>query len=254
MIKQTLHVVSSLCYRGILRPALHQMGLQDEIIYLPIDLSICYIPKDFSDTELRMAVASVESERATFQERDNWFNELKNFIKTDFSLYEKIIVWHGWSATDLLLLYLMSTLAGDNLYHVDITSCVDFMKKHRFSPFLDMGYVCADDIFTLNMLSFAKKITDEEKDEYITQWNRWKNSTAPYRLFNIQTGIIEEYPADFMDDTIIKYAKEGPKLIRLVGKVKEYDYPFISDSIIFKRIRDLYWEHKLDFAVLVRNP
>ena len=57
-----------------------------------------------------------------------------------------------------------------------------------------------------------------------------------------------------MDDTIIKYAKEGPKLIRLVGKVKEYDYPFISDSIIFKRIRDLYWEHKLDFAVLVRNP
>ena len=254
MEKKTLHVVSGLSYRGTLKFGLFQMGIKDEIIYLPIDFSFRYIPKDFSDTELMLSAISINILGVELQEKIDIFNQLKEFVTKDYSDYEKVVVWHGWSAYDLLLLYLMSVLVGDNLYHIDITTCEDFMKKKSSLPYLDMGYVSPYDIYTFNMPSFAKAVTDKEKIEYTNQWNRWKNSSAPYRFSNIHTGVIEEYPADFMDEAIIKYAKNESKFIILVGKVhKEFDCLFISDNIVVNRILELYWEHKLDIFVSVRN-
>lgn len=254
MEKKTLHVVSGLSYRGTLKNGLSEMGIKDNIIYLPIDFSCHYIPKDFSDTELMLSVMSLNILGLELQEKMVIFNQLKEFVTTDYSNYDKVIVWHGWSAYDLLLLYLMSVLVDDNLYHIDITTCEDFMKKYPSLPYLDMGHVSPYDIFTFNMPSLAKAVTDKEKIEYMNQWNRWKCSTAPYRLSNIHTGVIKEYPADFMDETIIKYAENESKFIILVGKVhKEFDDLFISDSIVFSRILELYWEHKLDLFVSLRE-
>lgn len=246
MEKKTLHVVSSLCTKGTLKMGLCKLEQKPEIAYLPLDLSIGYIPKDFSDKELCFALASHDHMEV--------FEELKKFVTTDYSQYEKVIVWHGLSANDLLLLYLMSILTDDNLYQIDITSCAEFMKKQNSWPYVDMGCVCPDDIKTFSMLSLAKKVMGTEKTEYIGQWNRWKASTKPYRFSSAETGIIEEYPADFMDDTIIKYAKEGRVLGALMAKVfQEYYNLFISDHIILKRIRELYWEHVLDFTVSIRE-
>lgn len=254
MKEKILHVVSSACYRGTLKQAFYGMGIEDEVIYLPVDFSCNYIPKDFSDAELMLAVMSIGTDLLTLHDKEKILSELKTCVTTDYSSYDKVYVWHGGSANDLLLLYLMSILTDDNLYHIDVTTCVEFMKKHSSLPYLDMGCVCPDDIKTFSMLSLAKKVMGTEKTEYIGQWNRWKNSTAPYRFSNIQTGIIEEFPADFMDDTIIKYAREGYVLRVLMAKVfQEFDHLFISGSIILKRIRELYWEHKLDFIVSIRN-
>ena len=254
MEKKTLHVVSGLSSRYTVRRGLSEMGIKDDVIYLPIDFSLNYIPKDFSDTELMQSAMSLDILGLELQEKMVIFNQLKEFVTTDYSNYEKVIVWHGWSAYDLLLLYLMSVLVGDNLYHIDITTCEDFMKKYSSLPYLDMGYVSPNDVYTFNMPSFAKAVTDKEKIEYSNQWNRWKNSSAPYRFSNIHTGVIEEYPADFMDETIIKYAKYESKLVRLVDKVfNEFDDLFISDSVIIKRIYDLYWEEELDIFISVRN-
>ena len=254
MEKKTLHVVSCLSYRGTLKNGLFQMGIKDEIAYLPIDFSLHYIPKDFSDTELMQSVMSLNILGLKLQEKIVIFNQLKEFVTTDYSNYEKVIVWHGWSADELLLLYLMSVLVGDNLYHIDIATCEDFMKNNSSLPYLDMGRVSPYDIYIFNMPSFAKAVTDKEKIEYTNQWNRWKNSSAPYRFSNIHSGVIEEYPADFMDETIIKYAENESKFIILVGKVhKEFDCLFISDNLVLNRILELYWEHKLDIFVSVRN-
>ena len=254
MEMKTLHVVSGLSYRGTLKKGLSQMGIKDDIVYLPIDFSIRYIPKDFLDTELMLSAMSINILGLELQERMTIFNQLKDFVTKDYSAYEKVIVWHGWSAYDLLLLYLMSVLVGDNLYHIDITTCEDFMKKHPSLPYLDMGYVSPYDVYTFNMPSFAKAVTVNEKLEFANQWNRWKNSAAPYRFSNIHTGVIEEYPADFMDEAILKYARNESKFTLLVGKVfKEFDDLFISASIVFNRILELYWEHKLDIFVSLRE-
>ena len=128
MKEKILHVVSSACYRVILKQAFYGMGIEDEIIYLPVDFSCNYIPKDFSDTELMLSAMSIDG--LELQEKIVIFNQLKEFITKDYTHYEKVIVWHGGSATDLLLLYLMSILTDDNLYHIDITTCEDFMKEH----------------------------------------------------------------------------------------------------------------------------
>ena len=246
MEKKTLHIVSSLSIKAVVRVGLDNLDIYPEISYLPINFSFGYIPKDFSDKELCFALASHNQMEA--------FDQLKDFVTTVYSQYEKVIVWHGWSAQELLMLYLMSVLTYDNLYHIDITSCAEFMKKQNSWPYVDMGCVCPDDIKTFSMLSLAKKVMGTEKTEYIGQWNRWKASTKPYRFISAETGIIEEYPADFMDDTIIKYAKEGRVLGALMAKVfQEYYNLFISTSIILKRICELYWEHKLDFTVSIRN-
>lgn len=254
MKTKVLHVVSGSSEACTLRCAFRDMKINDDIVYLPIDFSIHYIPKDFSDAELMLTVMSIDSDRLTVRDKEKIFFELKKFVVTDYSSYDKVYVWHGWSADNLLLLYLMSILTDDNLYHIDITSCAEFMKKQNSWPYVDMGCVCPDDIKTFSMLSLAKKVMGTEKTEYIGQWNRWKASTKPYRFSSAETGIIEEYPADFMDDTIIKYAKEGRVLGALMAKVfQEYYNLFISDHIILKRIRELYWEHKLDFIVSIRN-
>ena len=70
------------------------------------------LAKDFSDKELCFALAS--------HNKMNEFDHLKSFITTDFSSFDKIIVWHGWSASELLLLYLMSVLIKENLFQLTI--------------------------------------------------------------------------------------------------------------------------------------
>ena len=158
MKEKILHVVSSACYKGTLKQAFYRMGIEDEVIYLPVDFSCNYIPKDFTDAELMLAVMSIETDLLTLHDKEKILCELKTFVIRDYSSYDKVYVWHGGSANDLLLLYLMSILTDDNLYHIDITSCAEFMKKQNSWPYVDMGCVCPDDIKTFSMLSLAKKV------------------------------------------------------------------------------------------------
>lgn len=233
MEKKTLHVVSSLCTKGTLKMGLCKIEQKPEIAYLPIDLSIGYIPKDFSDKELCFALASHYHMEV--------FDQLKEFVTTDYSQYEKVVVWHGWSASELLLLYLMSVLVEGELYHVDIRDCKGFMEKHQSKrSYPDMDYVCPGDISQFNMISLAKQLSANEKEYCREQWYKWVNSPTPYRFSNIHTGVIEEYPEDFMDDSIKEYVQKKSSFNRIIGKIMmKYDDFFIPDSIIVRRLYQL---------------
>ena len=236
MEKKTLHVVSCLTARGTLRMGFREMKINKEITYLPIDLSYGYIPKDFSDRELCFTLASHNQMKV--------FEELKKFVTTDYSQYEKVIVWHGWSAYEQLLLFLMSVLVEGTLYHVDIRDCKGFMEKHMSfypnSAYPDMGYVSAYDIYTYNMISFAKPLSEDEKNYYRQQWFKWVNSKTPYRFSDIHTGIMVEYPENFMDDSIKEYAQKYSSFIMVILNVfRKYDDLFISDNIVKRRIYQL---------------
>ena len=123
METKTLHVVSSSSAKVTL-----EMGkVKDDIVFLPINLSCAYIPKDFSDKELCFALAS--------QNKIGIFDQFKDFITKDYSVYDRVIVWHGWAASDLLLLYLMSTLIEDNLYQITITDYPVFILLWAWAGF-----------------------------------------------------------------------------------------------------------------------
>jgi hypothetical protein len=227
MKKKTLHVVSSLCTKGTLKMCLCKLEQKPEIAYLPIDLSFGYIPKDFSDKELCFALASHGHMEV--------FDQLKKFVTTDYSQYEKVIVWHGLSASELLLLYLMSVLVEGELYHVDIR---DYKGKDPSRLYSDMGYVCPGDIS--DMISLAKQLNFNAKEYCREQWYKWASSTTPYRFSNIHTGVIEEYPEDFMDDSIKEYVQKKSSFNRVVGKIMmKYHDLFIPDSIIVRRLYQL---------------
>lgn len=245
MKEKTLHVVKGMSERGSLRYGLSLMGIEADIAYLPIDLSTCYLPKDFSDKELCFALASWNNM--------DYFDELKSFVKTDLSKYDKVILWHGWSARDLMLLYLMSVLVGEKLYQVDIRDCSDFIKKQR-CEYPDMGYVSPGDISEYNMISLVKPLTEDELKYCREQWNRWVNSGSCYRFSDTKTGIIKEYPENFFDKSIIKYAKTCSDYRRITSKVMwDYYYLFVPDRLIARRINHLVLEHKLTLSITVKQ-
>ena len=234
-----IHVVPSQSVRGTIKCAFNKMKVNDDVIWLPIDLSISYIPKDFSDKELCFALASCDGL--------DRYDMMKKFLSTDFSSYDKVVVWHGWSARDLLLLYLMSVLVDGNLYCIDIRESSEFMNVHLDrSPsklFLDMDYVSPYDVSI--MFAHEKHLSREAIQHYREEWCRWANTNTSFRFSNVHTGIIEEYPECFMDESIIEYAESGLKYGRILGNVMfKYDYLFIPDSIISRRIIKLLIKSK----------
>lgn len=243
MNEKTLHVVRGSANKWALSRALQEMGVKEEIIYLPIDFSYGHIPKDFSDKELCFALAS--------HNKMNEFNHLKSFITTDFSSFDKIIVWHGWSASELLLLYLMSVLVKENLFQLTITDCPVFKDKYHHPPFIGMAWVAPMDIWENNMLSYAKPVSAADRKRYQEEWNRWKDSKAPYRLSSTKTGVIEEFPADFMDTSIFDLVKKESIVGNITGLLmKEFSDFDMGCSMIVERIEELCCQGKLYLEVI----
>lgn len=235
MKENTLHVVSGLSSKGRVAQSLGRLGIKETVTYLPTDFSFGYIPKDFSDKELCFSLAS--------RNQIDLFYNLKEFITTDYSRYQKVIVWHGWSANDLLLLYLMSVLTEENLYPIDISD-----------QYPDMGYVCIQDIIDKNMVSLAKPVSKQEQIYYRNQWDQWANSPYPYRFSDIHKGIIEEYPENFMDPYIIDAVENSDKLFVIIGEVmSKLSRLFIPDSIIYRRIMQLQKDRVLRLSVTLNE-
>ena len=231
MKENILHVVSSLSHKGTVSRSLGLLGIKDTVKYLPTNLSSGHIPKDFSDKELCFSLAS--------RNQIDLFYNLKEFITTDYSRYQKVIVWHGWSANDLLLLYLISVLTEENLYQIDISD-----------QYPDMGYVCIQDIIDKNMVSLAKQVSKQEQIYYRNQWDQWANSPYPYRFSDIHKGIIKEYPENFMDPYIFDAVKKSDNLLLIIGDVMtKMDYLNISDFIIYRRILELRKNRVLKLSV-----
>ena len=235
MKENTLHVVSGLSSRGRLLQSLGRLGIKGTIMYIPTNFSFGYIPKDFSDKELCFSLAS--------RDQIDEFDNLKKFVTIDFSAYEKVIVWHGWSANDLLLLYLMSVLTEENLYQIDISD-----------QYPDMGYVCIQDIIDKNMVSLAKPVSKQEQIYYRNQWDQWANSPYPYRFSDIHKGIIKEYPENFMDPYIFDAVKKSDNLFVIMGEVmSKLSRLFIPDSIIYRRIMQLQHDRVLRLSVTLNE-
>ena len=81
--------------------------------------------------------------------------------------------------------------------------------------------------------------------KYKELWNHWKETKTPYRFSDIHTGIIKEYPADFMDSTINDIVNQETQISRVVGLVmgKFLELP-IPDYMILNRLMDLWYMGK----------
>ena len=246
MKEKTIHVVNGSSICSNVKRGLEYLGSEDEIICQPHDFSIGYIPKDFSDKEFCIALR-----RYMFLDDSKfitYFEEWKQFFSKDFSVYDKVVVWHGGAAFELLLLYLMSVLTEGNLYHIDIKDCKRFVEKYQI-PYPSMSMVSSYDIARFNMVSLKKKVSEEEQLYYIEQWYRWVYSKYPFRFSDYNTGLIKGYDEAFMDTDIFETCLSKTRLIHVITTVYLRFYSKLDISnwdFIVKRILKLWHEHHLD--------
>ncbi len=257
MKERTLHVVSDLFVRSSLICGFCEMNLQEEVTCLPINLSFGYLPKDFSDKELGFAMASRTSYES-FRTYNKLFGKLKQFLSNDYSIYDKIIVWHGNSASDLLLLYLMSVIVKENLYQIDIGDCAGFIEKHRRLVPIDMKYVSPKDIAQYNMIALTKPLSEEQLQYCRKQWHRWKKSKSSFRFYDVKAGDIRAFSESFMDDCIIETARTHPDsgpfafIAYVMDNCRDRFSVSVPDAAIVKRIHYLICRHKLDVPILAK--
>ncbi|MCR4812080.1 MAG: DUF1835 domain-containing protein [Bacteroidales bacterium] len=251
MKEKVLHIAEGYYSHSVIAHS----GITDKIVEFPLYLSVGHIPKDFSDRELCFSMMSLYN----LYESDiilEDFQTLKRLVTQDYSSYDKVVVWHGGGAHELLLLYMMAVIVDDNLYHIDIRDCAEFMKKMGHVKNPDMGDVMPSDISTFNIVSNLKKVSPKEKDEYSKMWYEWTNSKTPYRFSTIVSDCIKEYPCDFMDETIFKVIEGEMGMTRIIGNVMG-DFLLknmrIPDAVIHSRIKDLVQIGELKRSVLLSD-
>lgn len=242
MKNKILHVVSS--HSATIKIGFDIINIKDEISCFPINLSFGYLPKDFSDKEIAFCLASHHLFSTQYIK---CFEEFKQFISTDYSVYDKVIVWHGGLASDLLLLYLVSVLVKEKLYQIDIRDCVALFKKISSKPFCGIGFICPEDISLYNLISLAKPLSKETMHHCKEKWFKWTNNNSMVRLNDITTGEIKTYPENFVDDLIIEAARKNLNLGNFSGFIalKTGRDIGLYDYIILSRISHLIAKHKI---------
>ena len=249
MKEKVLHIVDGPSSRWVLEHG----KITDEIVVFPLYLSFGHIPRDFTDQELCFSMMSLYN----WQKSDRWFEEfprLKRMVNQDYSSFDKVVVWHGGGAHELLLLYMMAVLTENNLYHVDIRDNTEFMKKMKSMKNPYMGDVSPYDISTFNMSLNMKTVSPQENEEYRKMWHEWTKSKAPYRFTSLVSDCIKEYTGDFMDETILDVIEEEMDQRRIIGSVMGrfmMKNMRIPDAVIHNRIMELVLDGKINRSVLL---
>ena len=117
MKENVLHIVRGNPYS--IREGLAKKGIQANIVSFPSFFECGYLPKNLSEKELSFHLQSLRLRPDDFR---RMYDELKGLISEDYSKYNKVVIWHGTHANELVMLYFICSFINACLYHVDITS------------------------------------------------------------------------------------------------------------------------------------
>ena len=249
MKEKVLHIARGPFYRGILLSA----GIKGEKVAFPLCLSFGHIPRDFSDKELCFSIMSYYHGWDSKRWKEE-FSVLKRLVKQDYSAYDKVVVWHGGGAEELLMFYMMAALTDNNLYHVDVRDCPEYLAKDTTITNPDMSYLSTADIKDFNMFSYLKPVSLQERELYRDLWGKWSQNDAPYRFSTLDSDCIKEYSSDFMDETILEVIEGETDQRRIIGSVMDrfmMKYKRIPAAVIHNRIMELVQDGKLNRSVLL---
>lgn len=120
MNKKILHVVSSDAVKERVFQLINS-SKNEEIVVCPTSLDYGILPKNCTKKELTATALSLQKYSCS--------DSLYEFTHRDYSVYNKVIVWHGRNAEEILLLYWMADLTKDNLYEIDVADCEEIFQK-----------------------------------------------------------------------------------------------------------------------------
>ena len=122
MNKKILHVVSSDAVKERVFQLINS-SKNEEIVVCPTSLFYGKLPKNYTKKELTATALSLQKYSCS--------DSLYEFTHRDYSVYNKVIVWHGRNAEEILLLYWMADLTKDNLYEIDVADCKEVFEEFK---------------------------------------------------------------------------------------------------------------------------
>lgn len=242
MNKDLYIFTSKSCYR--LFKLIPDKNLDDEFFCFPVSLAHVYIPKDYSDRELFQTTKRYESIEV--------FDELKSFVQLDFSLYNKVIFYHGQYASEMLALYMFADLiASDNLYEVDIDNSEHFKSERKY-------YTCPAELSDARFENtayhtFTTKVTQEEKLLYKKEWYRWKmQDNYAYITHDYGKGL-RMISFDELDKLIYDEMSKETKFWRIVANLMVKWNDDTPDWIYADRIVDKLEKFEINSDITIKS-
>lgn len=188
MNKKILHIVDSDAAKERVFQLINSSE-NEQIEVCPTYLSYGILPKNYTKKQLAATAASLQ--------KYNWTDDLYKFVHRDYSVYDKVIVWHGRHAGELLLLYWMADLTKDNLYEVDVADCKEVFEEFKRTslyhfPVIFVGALEIEEMERHDWLGkYLKKVGEEQHSQYKSNWEYWRNKRSLLRVCRDNNWVID---------------------------------------------------------------
>lgn len=207
MNKKILHIVDSNAAKERVFQLINSSE-NEQIEVCPTYLSYGILPKNYTKKQLAATAASLQ--------KYNWTDDLYKFVHRDYSVYDKVIVWHGRHSGELLLLYWMADLTKNNLYEIDVADCKEVFEEFKRTslyhfPVIFVGALEIEEMERHDWLGkYLKKVGEEQHSQYKSNWEYWRNKRSFLRVCRDNNWVI-----DSVDEELI---------VKMMHDIKNSDY------------------------------
>lgn len=244
MNKKILHIVDSDAAKERVFQLINSSE-NEQIEVCPTYLSYGILPKNYTKKQLAATAASLQ--------KYNWTDDLYKFVHRDYSVYDKVIVWHGRHAGELLLLYWMADLTKNNLYEIDVADCKEVFEEFKRTslyhfPVIFVGALEIEEMERHDWLGkYLKKVGEEQHSQYKSNWSYWRKTPSLLRVCRDNNWVIdsvdEEQIAKMMHDIMNSdYYHKLPDWVKyaVLLSIITYDlYVDFSYLFVCEKIADL---------------
>lgn len=244
MNKKILHIVDSDAAKERVFQLINSSE-NEQIEVCPTYLSYGILPKNYTKKQLAATAASLQ--------KYNWTDDLYKFVHRDYSVYDKVIVWHGRHAGELLLLYWMADLTKDNLYEIDVADCKEVFEEFKRTslyhfPVIFVGALEIEEMERHDWVGkYLKKVGEEQHSQYKSNWSYWRKTPSLLRVCRDNNWVIdsvdEEQIAKMMHDIMNSdYYHKLPDWVKyaVLLSIITYDlYVDFSYLFVCEKIADL---------------
>jgi len=244
MNKKILHVVSSDAVKERVFQLINS-SKNEEIVVCPTSLDYGILPKNYTKKELTATALSLQKYSCS--------DSLYEFTHRDYSVYNKVIVWHGRNAEEILLLYWMADLTKDNLYEIDVADCKEVFEEFKRTslyhfPVIFVEALEIEELECYDWLGeYLKKVGKEQHDQYKSNWEYWRNRNSFLRVCrgnnwaidSVDEELIVKMMHDIMNSDYYHKLPDWVKYAVLLSIITYDLYVDFSHLFVCNRIADL---------------
>lgn len=233
-----LHIVYGESGAATLRLALSDLGHSDSVVAFPEVLQYAPLFPDFSDraigeyAECYCRLMRIEREDDKAQLR----NAILQFVRSDFSSYDEVVLWCGDKVGDRLFNYMCCELIDRPFCKVDISRLRDVLPNPNVAR-LSMSICSVDNIKYL--LDYIVLVVASDVECNRKQWQQWSCSRVSLRGED-SNGDIVGLSEDVFDELILSAcSNDWLPAARVVGGVLCQIGFAVGDSFLHHRIVEL---------------